>query len=231
MERYAVYFAPPAGSALAEFGASWLGWDAEAGRTVLPRCAPDGVSVEELDRFTEAPRRYGFHGTLKPPFRLAEGTSFDDLRVAAMQLARGLNAVDMGRFTLKRLGGFLALVPQEPPTELQVLAGRCVTELDRFRAPAPPDEIARRRKRQLSPRQDDYLLQWGYPYVLEEFRFHLTLTGSLEEADLARLEDHLSGMLDPILGESVTLSDLCIFGDPGAGQSCRIVHRIPVGGV
>lgn len=230
MERYAVYFAPPAGSALAEFGASWLGWDAEAGRTVSRNGAPVGVSTEELNRFTEAPRRYGFHGTLKPPFRLAEGTSFEGLRAAAVELAHGLNAVDMGRFTLKRLGGFLALVPKETPTELQALAGRCVTELDRFRAPAPPDEIARRRKRRLSARQDDYLLTWGYPYVLEEFRFHLTLTGSLEETDLARMEDYLSRTLIPILREPLVLSDLCIFGDPGAGQSCRVVQRIPVGG-
>lgn len=230
MERYAVYFAPPAGSALAEFGASWLGWDAEAGRTVPRKLSPGGFSIKELDRFTEAPRRYGFHGTLKPPFRLAERTSFEDFRATALELAGDLSAVDMGRFKLQRLGGFLALVPQEAPTELQALAGRCVTELDRFRATAPPDEIARRRKRRLSPRQDEYLLRWGYPYVLEEFRFHLTLTGSLEEADLVRMEDYLSRTLNPILREPLILSDLCIFGDPGAGQSCRVVERIPVGG-
>ncbi|RVU35163.1 DUF1045 domain-containing protein [Hwanghaeella grinnelliae] len=229
MERYAIYFAPQAGSALAEFGANWLGWDAEVGQSVTRNPVP-GIAAEELDRFTQAPRRYGFHGTLKPPFRLAEGTSFEDLQAAAVQLAHRLSPVDMGRFRMKRLGGFLALVPQEKSVELQGLAARCVTELDHFRAPAPPDETARRRKRGLSPRQDDYLLKWGYPYVLEEFRFHLTLTGSLEESDLARVEDHLAGVLDPILRETVSLSDLCIFGDPGDGQSCRIVQRISVGG-
>lgn len=228
MERYAVYFAPPAESALGRFGAAWLGWDAATGQSV-PRGPVPGFSTEELDRCTEAPRRYGFHGTLKPPFRLADGTAYDDLRAAVVNLAADLSAVDIGRFMLKRLGGFLAIVPREKSVGLQDLAGRCVSDLDRFRAPASPEELARRRKRSLSPRQDAYLQQWGYPYVFEEFRFHLTLTNSLEEPGLQQVEKHLSAELAPVLEEPVTLADLCVFGDPGNGQSFRLVERVPIG--
>lgn len=229
MERYAVYFAPRPGSALARFGAEWLAWDVESARTV-DRPAPPGFTEAEFATITEAPRRYGFHGTLKPPFRLAEGTTFEELRYAVADLARMLRPIDMGHFRLKRLNRFQALVPAEKSADLEDLAGRCVMELDRFRAPAPAAEIERRRKANLTPRQDELMLQWGYPYVLEQFHFHLTLTGSLEEADLARVEGHLSPVLKPILTEPVVLSDLCIFGDPGDGNACRVVARVPVGG-
>lgn len=228
MERYAVYFAPSPGSALARFGAQWLGWDAEI---ALPVPQPNaGVfSANELAAFTESPRRYGFHGTLKPPFRLAGGTTYAELREAVAELARQTKPIDIGKLRLKRLQRFLALVPTENVPTLEELAGRCVMDLDHFRAPASLAEIERRRRAKLSARQDQLLLQWGYPYVLEQFRFHLTLTGSLDEADLIRVEDHLSPALEPVLAEPVVLSDLCIFGDPGGGRSCRILARIPFG--
>jgi len=227
MERYAVYFAPRPGGALADFGMCWLGWDAERG-VPAPRAYTGGFTDKEFDAFTASPLRYGFHGTLKPPFRLAEGATYDEFRDAVSVFATRMAAIELGQFKLKRLGGFLALVPAERSPALQGLAGRCVKALDRFRAPASAGEKARRRKAGLSPRQDAYLLQWGYPYVLKEFRFHLTLTGSLEERDLVRMEDHLSGLLAPVLREPVTLSDLCLFGDPGRGEPCRIVERIPL---
>lgn len=37
--------------------------------------------------------------------------------------------------------------------------------------------LARRRERPLSPQQEIYLARWGYPYVLEEFRFHWRANG------------------------------------------------------
>ncbi len=229
MERYAVYFSPRPETGLASFGAGWLGWDAEHGVTVS-RVVETVFDKDTVDRFTAAPRRYGFHGTLKPPFRLAEGKSFEDLHAAVSALAVDLSPIDMGLFQLKRIGRFLAIVPVEQREDLRELAARCVTELDEFRAPAPPTEIERRRKVGLSPHQDALLAKWGYPYVLDAFRFHLTLTSSLEARDLDRAEDSASTMLKPILGQSVFLSDLCLFGDPGGNQPFRLVERIPLGG-
>jgi len=39
--------------------------------------------------------------------------------------------------------------------------------------------LARRRQAPLTPEQDRLLLAWGYPWVLDHFQFHLSLTGPL----------------------------------------------------
>jgi hypothetical protein len=81
---------------------------------------------------------------------------------------------------VRRLGGFIAVVPTEPSAALADLAAATVAALDPFRAPPSEAELARRRKARLSDRQEALLMKWGYPYVMEEFRFHLTLTGRLD---------------------------------------------------
>ena len=68
-KRYAVYYAPEPG-AFANFCARWLGWDAITGAEVAhAEVAGLPCPVSEL---TETPRKYGFHGTLKPPFHLSD---------------------------------------------------------------------------------------------------------------------------------------------------------------
>ena len=76
MKRYAVYYAPQArGFAMA--AASWLGWDLLAGRTVAQPVLP-----VPLADWTAEPRKYGFQGTLKPPFRLIEGVRLMNFALA-----------------------------------------------------------------------------------------------------------------------------------------------------
>jgi hypothetical protein len=161
-DRYAIYYAPPPG-ALADFAAHWLGWDAATGRAVahpwvqgLPR------DVAEL---TETPRKYGFHGTIKPPFRLAVGQDAESLHRATADLAARLTPVTLNGLALHRLGGFLALTPEGDASALATLAAEVVTELDAFRAPPDAAEIVRRRPDRLTPRQRALLDRWGYPYV------------------------------------------------------------------
>ena len=48
-----------------------------------------------------------------------------------------------------------------------------------FRAPLSDADKARRLKSPLTPAQHAYLEAYGYPYVGDAFRFHMTLTGSL----------------------------------------------------
>lgn len=213
--RYAVYFAPPRDSALARFGAAWLGWDAEAGAEVegpepagLPR--PRGEIVA-------APRKYGFHGTLKAPFRLAPAAEVCGLEAALRDLAAEHAPFELA-LALTRIDGFLALTPAEPVPHLDALAAACVTRLDGFRALARPDEIARRNPAKLVGRQSGYLAAWGYPYVLEQFRFHLTLTGALPAAEQAATEAALGPLLAPILAEPVAFEDLCLFGEAEDGR-------------
>lgn len=225
--RHAVFWAPPAGSPLARFGAAWLGWDAETGE---PAPHPDmpGLPAPVSD-ITQTPRRYGFHGTLKPPFRLAEGTDLAALDRAVAALAAGHAPFAAPPLAPARIGSFVALVPSAEAPDLAALAARAVTELDRFRAPAAEAELARRRAAGLSPRQEAQLRRWGYPYVLDEFRFHLTLTGALPPEAAGAVHHALAALTAPFCAGPMEVREICLFGEGGDG-CFRIVHRYTLTG-
>lgn len=217
--RYAIY-ALPSDEALADFGAEWLGWDIEAG-AARPQTA-------EIAQMTNAPRRYGFHGTMKPPFRLAPAYTEDDLLAALSNLARRAAAVHLAGLKLARLGSFLALVPVGSVAPIAELADRCVRDLDQFRAPADAAELARRRSAGLSKRQDGMLQRWGYPYVGEEFRFHMTLTGSLAESEMEQASRILVDRL-PALPQPFEVNSLALVGEYPDGMFRRLHHCALIG--
>ena len=223
--RYAVYWAPRAGSDLARLGAAWLGRDAEADR---PVARPDlGV---DLAAHTERPRRYGFHATLKPPFALAEGCDAAALDRAVAQLAASLAPVSAPGLALDTGLGFLALRPAGPAPALDALAARVVEALEPFRAPLASDEIARRRAHGLAPREEALLLRWGYPYVMEAFRFHLTLTGPVSGLEAHHLTTAARVHFAPAFAARLSVGELCLFADPGGGAPFRLLRRHPLGG-
>ena len=189
--RFAIYYLPPEG-ALATFGAQWLGWDIERGQTHLQ------FDVEGLDEIVATPKKYGFHGTLKPPFRLATGTTRAELEQAIAALAATLAPVEFEALSVAKLGRFLALIPEGDTTALADLAAQLVTKLDRFRAPPSQPELERRRAVALTPQQEANLVTWGYPYVMDAFRFHLTLSGKLSRAQLDIAEKALQHRLPPL---------------------------------
>lgn len=226
MQRYAIYYAPAPGD-FADFTARWLGWDAALGRPVdHPDVAGLPLPVASL---TETPRKYGFHGTIKPPFHLAPGTDAAGLQAAVAALAARLAPVALPGLQLVDLHGFVALTPQGDTAELAALAAEVVMALDAFRAPPDPQEIARRRPDALSERQRALLAEWGYPYVMDQFQFHLTLTGSLLPADSASVLSALRPHLQPLLPQPFVLSDLALFGQ-GQDGMFRILHRYPLTG-
>lgn len=224
-KRYAIYQTPPPGP-LADFGASWLGWDAFAG---AERVHPDlpGLSrpVAEL---TARPRKYGFHGTLKPPFRLAPGRDPTELAAALAGFARTVPPITLAGLRLARLGGFLALVPDGDPAPLAELAARVVEHFDPYRAPLSATERARRGSG-LSPRQAQMQERWGYPFVMEEFRFHLTLTGPLESGEAETAMAALAPHIAPLLPRPFRVDELCLFGEDGDGRF-RLLHRYTLSG-
>ena len=226
-KRFAVYYAPPARSALARFGAAWLGWDAEAGaRVAHPACDGPALDIASL---TAAPRKYGFHGTLKPPFRLARGRDPAELETAVAALAGDQAAFDAPPLMLRRLGRFIALVPSARCPRLVALAAAAVRELDPFRRPAGPAEMARRRAAGLTPAQERNLTEWGYPYVLDEFRFHLTLTGSLADPEAEAAMAALSTLTEPLCGDALPVRDICLFGERPDGFF-QIIRRYALTG-
>lgn len=225
--RHAIYWAPPAGSALARFGAAWLGWDAEAGREVPHLDAP-GLPLP-LAEITATPRKYGFHATLKPPFRLAGGTDAAALDRAAADLAARIAAFEAPPLTLARIGRFIALVPSAPCPPLAALAALAVTGLDGFRAPPGEAELTRRRAARLSPRQEEMLARWGYPYVLDEFRFHLTLTGALSPETADPVFSTLAALTEPFRAAPLPVTEISLFGEDVEGRF-HVIRRHALSG-
>ena len=222
IKRYAIYHAPRAG-AFADAAASWLGWDPVKGVVVAhPDLAAD------LPTLTAEPRRYGFHGTIKPPFRLAEGVDAAAVHAAVDALARQMQPVQMPGLELVSLEGFLALIPTGDATQLTDLAARAVKRLDPLRAPLTEAEVARRRPDRLTPRQRALLDQFGYPHVMEEFRFHLTLSGRLTEDQTALLRPLAKAHFAGLQPEPFVLEDLCLFGEAADGRF-HLLHRYPLG--
>ncbi len=226
MKRYAIYYAPGAGG-FADAAAAWLGYDPVAGCDV-PHPRIEGLPRALAD-LTADPRKYGFHGTIKAPFRLAEGVTIADLQNAVGVLAATNAAVEMPDLWLINLEGFAAFVPGGDPARLMALAADVVRGIEPCRAPLTGAEIARRRPERLTPRQRDLLVTYGYPYVMEEFRFHLTLTGRMtkaEHADVAQAANaHFAGLL-PV---PFRLSDICLMGEDAAGRF-HLLHRYELAG-
>ncbi|GGC07312.1 phosphonate metabolism protein [Marivita lacus] len=219
--RFAIYYLPPEG-ALADFGAGWLGWDCVAGRDSIPPHVPG------LDDVTMTPRKYGFHGTLKPPFRLAEGSDAEGLRQAVAQMAQVCPAAQSDALTLTALGRFLALTPVGDTSGIARVAATCVEALDVFRAPPDEAELERRRKARLSDRQEALLQRWGYPYVMEEFRFHMTLTGPLSVEEIDHWSDIARAHLPPLPSPFV-MDEVALVGERQDGRF-ELIQRYALAG-
>ena len=230
--RFAIYAAPGTGSAdtvgalLRERAEQWLGRSV-AGDPVTP-ALPAGWTRASLDGITDSARRYGFHGTLKPPFRLAEGRTPEELDAAVARFAAGSAGAVIPQLSLARLGGFYALVPGAEATGLRALADEVVKGFDDFRAPATDAEHARRNSASLTPRQRELLGRWGYPYVLDEFRFHLTLTDSVPEEQHPGVRRALADWFAPLLGATLPVDALAVFteAEPGAPFTLHAVHHL-----
>lgn len=208
--RYAIYYAPPEDSPLSEFASAWLGRCARTGAT-RPHPMTAGFQPETIHRLTAAPRRYGFHATLKAPFFLAAQTDEQELSLACSAFAETQRALILS-LVLDEIGDFIALTPDAPHAELTRLAQDCVVHFDRFRRPPDAQELARRRAAGLTSRQDANLLRWGYPYVLDDFRFHMTLTGPVpDEMERRKLVFEINKHLNDMLRRPFAVNAIALF--------------------
>lgn len=221
-KRYAVYFAPRPG-AFEKAVASWLGRDAATGDT-LPQ-----PHVPGLASLTTDPRRYGFHGTIRAPFRPAPGLDGAAIAAAVADLAARLPAASAPGLRLTDLHGFLALIPDGDEAAILRLGVGVVEGTEALRAPLTEAEIARRDPSSLTPRQRSLLARWGYPYVMEEFRFHLTLTNRLPLDRVADVTAAAQAHITPHLPRPFGIEDLCLFGEDQAGQF-YLLHRYALTG-
>lgn len=220
--RYAIYFAAPADSALSRFGAELLGYAAHTGDQVpFPQealqAAPDWRDI------TADPRKYGFHATLKAPMTLAPGRTERELAAACTAFAGKARQRPMIRPVVDSISGFIAVIPAEPVDALQQLAADCVREFDSFRATLTTEDRTRRKPDTLSERQRDYLDRWGYPYVMEEFRFHMTLTGRLDAERRGPILKMLRERFAALRIETLAIDRIALFKQNDAKAQFRIV--------
>jgi putative phosphonate metabolism protein len=225
--RYAIYYAAPRGGALDRFGAEHLGYDAWSGED-LP--FPRGLPPDWRD-LTSDPRKYGFHATLKAPFALAPGASESELAAACADFARAPHAVPVIAPAVASISGFIAVIPTEPPDEMLRFAADCVRVFDAFRAPLTPEDRARRRPDKLTPRQRDYLDRWGYPYVMDEFRFHMTLTGRLDSTRRGPVLHLLNERFQDIGVKSLAIDGIALFKQADAESRFRVIAAWHLEGV
>jgi putative phosphonate metabolism protein len=226
--RHAIYFAPPTDAPLWRLASAVIGRDAATDEPLaFPAAAPcDAPDWAEL---TAEPRRYGFHATLKAPFELALGTDEAALLDAARGFASGRTGFELPAPEVALLGSFVAVRPGRPSPELERLAADAVVLFEPYRAPLSEGDLSRRLAVPLTDRQIEAVERWGYPYVFEDFRFHMTLTGSLPEPRREPVRAALAALLAEVTAP-ITVDAIAVFRQERRDAPFVLVERIPFSG-
>lgn len=226
--RYAIYYTPQPGTALAAFGRSWFG-RANDGVT-LQAFSDTGLSGTGFARLPAAAGRYGsLHAQFRAPFALRDGMGPDALKARLLTFASRRQPVDTGPLTLARAGRCLVLRPVEPRPALEWLAAQCVGGFDGFAAPPSDTERAEHGDPNLNDYQRLLLESFGDPFVLSEYRFWITLTGPLDATHLDRVSQALWPVLEDICAEGVSVDALSLVGDAGGRTPMRLIGRYRLG--
>ncbi len=213
--RYAIYWTPELGSDLAAFGARWFAEPAEV----------SGLGAELAARAVKSPARYGLHATLKAPFPFTERASVQDLQQALDAFCAKRRAPSGGALVPAFYQGYFVLALSQRTADIDWLAAECVTHFDAFRAAGgrsgvPADGA-------LSPQEEAFAAEFGYPYVLSAYRFHVTLAGLLGEAGLKEVATALEPQLAPFLRDPVAIGSLTLLGEPESGGAFEAIGRHP----
>lgn len=210
-ERFAIYYAPAAESPLWARACAWLGRDPAGGAPAAPP-----LPREKLHPLTVSARKYGFHATIKAPMALAEGRDGAALHAALADFAQNHAPVESGPLQVASLEGFLAIVPQRQSARLTDFAFAVVEAFEPFRAPLGDADRRRRRIETMPQRQAELMQAYGYPYVAEQFQFHMTLTDRLGPEDHAALLEAARAWFAPVLAAPLVLDRLVLFHQPAA---------------
>lgn len=225
MTRYALYFAPETDSQWWLAGSQWLGRDtASAHALAQPRIA--GITTTVQAKVTRDARRYGFHATLKAPFRLAEGYQLRDLEQALHTFCSQQRALIVPSPQVLWLGHCLALRPNSECPPLDALAMRCVRHFAPFSAALNSNEMARRNSQALSPRQQELMQRWGYPYTEEEYRFHLTLSDAMTYCDDALTTALRDAAVKHFqISETMWIKGIALFCEESPGADFKLLKQ------
>lgn len=188
--RYAVYLTPVAGSTLERTAARWLGRSAFAGDVAAGPVAPPEAGIAE-------PARYGFHATMRAPFSLRDDVDQATLVTAFREFAAVEPAASVA-LTPEIIHHFVALTAVDE-SAVSAAAERTVLAFEPFRMALSAADRERRRPDRLDARERELLDAYGYPYVMERFRFHMTLTGSLSADAMAVAHPAAMAHFEPLL--------------------------------
>jgi hypothetical protein len=219
--RYGVYYTPLPTDQLNRLGSAWLRRDAFGGS---PALLPASLAATVPSTAISAPTRYGLHGTLKAPMRLRQDHSRDDLISALDAFAGRHRPITAGPLRVRTLGPFVALMPEAPLQAINDLAADAVRVFEHFRAPLNEAELTRRRSQHLSPRQVENLHNWGYAFVFDDYRFHITLTGNSQRADRDRIADAAKCYFADVTKSPFRLDGLGLFIERQTGAPFDIIH-------
>lgn len=221
--RYAIYYTPPPFSRLAVFGASILGYDCYEGMEVA-QVAPDGIDPVLLALMTAEPKRYGFHATIVAPFALGR-YSEAELAEELATFARTYAPVLVGQLVVGRLASFAVLRPAVERDGISRFAEQCLEAFDRFRGPLSELDRARRTGASLTARQRALTERWGYPYVLDQYRFHMTLAGPVPDAQMDDVVSSLSEAYAELANDHFEIDALSLLRQDGRDQRFRVIQR------
>jgi len=211
-ERYAIYYAPPAASALWQRAAQWLGCDAVGGEpedSTIP-----GIGPARRLAITTLARRYGFHGTIKAPMILPGHQTVAELEAALTAYTLRSSPIPIGTLEVRLLGGFLAIMPVEQLKAIRDFAADVTETFEPFRAPISAEDRARRTETGLTPRQVELLDRYGYPYVMEHFIFHMTIGDRLVDDDSDLIVKAAKAWFAPVLDKPLVVDRLTLFHEP-----------------
>ena len=214
--RYAIYYIPDL--PLFQIGSDWLGWNSITGQDTL-------LSADH-HRITDRPRKYGFHATVKPPFSLASNSTLGELQNAFHAFCATVSPATGGTLKISRLGRFLAMTQDVQSNEVTELAASTVSNFDKFRAPQSDQDIEKRRQRRLTPEQDALMLRWGYPYVMQEFKFHMTLTGPLQNDEIDTIKHDANTRFQEFLGQPLKIASLALLGEDSDSGRFHVINKL-----
>ncbi|MEO1322116.1 MAG: DUF1045 domain-containing protein [Pseudomonadota bacterium] len=222
--RYAIYYTPAKDHPICLLGSEWLGRSAFTGDKIRRR-EFDDINDDDIDRLTSSPSHYGFHATMKAPFELHADRTEAELVKHLHSFARKQPVFDVN-LSVKTLGQFLALRLTSNFEAMRQLHEACVKDFDHFRAELSPDDIERRRRANLSPEQDARMLEWGYPYIFDDFRWHMTLSSRIvSESTRERLHGLLQDYFRPALMSPLRVDGIAVYRQVDRRAPFNIIAR------
>ena len=210
-KRYAIYYVPSENSELDLFGKCWLGWDPYKGVETTKSDLSKLPSFKKFSSLVLTPKQYGFHGTIKAPFRLKNEYTYNDLENKVREISKQIHSFYFDQLIIKKLGNFIGLIPTNN-LKINAVSNKFVEELDYLRDELSESEIKKRKPHKLTSNQKQMLFKWGYPYVFNEFKFHLTLTSKLNVVEIDEVFRSLQNILKQVNLNKISFNNICIFG-------------------